>query len=223
MSKRFLAILVICILGLGAVFWFTQNKPSTENSSKNDAKSSLSNHVFGNNAAGVNLTEYGDFQCPACYSYEQIIAEVREKYKDQIHFQFRNFPLSIHQNARSAHRAAEAASNQGKFWEMHDLIYQSQDPEGKNGWAGSTNPYNDYFASFAKQIGLDASRFQTDFNSSQVNAVINADVAEGQRLGVNSTPTFLLQGKKIDEAPRDVAGFSKLIDDAIAEAKSKQN
>lgn len=172
---------------------------------------------MGANSKGVVLVEYGDFQCPACGAYFPIVKEVVEKYKNDIQFQFRNFPLQqIHPNARAAARTAEAAGKQNKYWEMHDLLYEQQKT-----WEQST-AVNTIFEGYAKQLGLDVAKFKTDFASSAVNETINADLAEGQRLGVNSTPTFFLQGKKIEDSPRDVEGFSKLIDQAIKDASANK-
>ena len=88
--------------------------------------------IVGESKSGVTLIEYGDFQCPACQQYYPIFKQIKEKYKDQITVQFRHFPIvSAHQNAMVAHRAAEAASNQGKFWEMHDLLIRKSEKTGR--------------------------------------------------------------------------------------------
>lgn len=210
MDKRFISILAAVVVVLGAVFWFTRDTSKTDTQSNSSTNVQASNHVIGDNAKKVTLVEYADFQCPACGAYFPIIQEVKEKYKADIQFQFRHFPLTqIHQNARAAHRASEAAAKQGKFWEMHDVLYQQQQT-----WQSQTDP-KATFEGFAAQLGLKLDQFKTDFASNEVNDIINADFAEGQKLGVNSTPTFFLNGKKIEESPRDVEGFSKLIDEAI--------
>ncbi|MCX6727334.1 MAG: thioredoxin domain-containing protein [Candidatus Saccharibacteria bacterium] len=215
MSKRFLVILAVCVLGLVGIYVATSKKadaPTSKTGSSSTSK--LSNNVIGKNTKGVQLTEYGDFQCPACGAYHPIVKQVVEKYKNEIQFQFRNFPLQqLHKNARSSARAAEAAAKQNKYWEMHDLLYEQQDA-----WKDSTTP-NVIFEGYASQLGLNTAKFKTDFASTEVNEIINADYAEGTRLEINSTPTFFLQGKKITQSPRDVEGFSKLIDQAIKDAK----
>ena len=218
MSKRFLIVLLICVLGLVGVYVLTSKKDSgSANNSNSDNKSSLSNNVKGENSKGVVLVEYGDFQCPACAGYHPIIKQVVEKYNKEIKFQFRNFPLQqIHQNARAAARAAEAAGKQGKYWEMHDTLYEQQQT-----WEQST-AVNAIFEGYATQLGLDIAKYKSDFGSSAVNETINADFAEGTRLGVNSTPTFFLQDKKLEDPPRDVEGWNKLIDQAIKDAEAKK-
>jgi protein-disulfide isomerase len=216
MNKRFLITLLVCVLALVGIYIATSKKDSGSTDSTGSKSGSLSNNVLGSNNKGVVLVEYGDFQCPACAGYHPIIKEVVEKYNDDIKFQFRNFPLQqIHQNARAAARTAEAAGLQGKYWEMHDLLYEQQ-----QSWEQST-AVNTIFEGYASQLGLDLAKFKTDFSSSAVNETINADFAEGTKLGVDSTPTFFLQGKKIEDPPRDVAGWNKLIDQAIKEASAK--
>lgn len=205
MDKRFLAIILVVIGVLGGVFWFT--RPDTGNP---NFEGQVSNHIHGAGNKDVNLTEYGDFQCPACGAYYPVVKQLRIKYGDDITFQFRNFPISSkHPNAFAAHRAAEAAGMQGKFFDMHDLLF-----EGQDSWGASSSPKT-FFDNYAQQLGLDMTKFNSDFASEQVNATINADLSAGKVAGVEGTPTFFLDGKKID-SPRDQAAFEKLIDDAIA-------
>ena len=220
MDKRFAAILVAIVIGLGGVFWLTGKKSGSSSSSSSKASASLSNHLLGGNAKGVTLVEYGDFQCPYCGEYYPLVKQVSEKYKTDIAIQFRNFPLtSIHKNAFAAARAAEAADKQGKYWEMHDQLYETQDKNGKSGWVASSNPLDEYFVGYAKTLGLNTDKFKQDFASSAVNDTINADYDAGQKLNITGTPSFFLQGKKLDPAPTDIDGFSKAIDQAIKDAK----
>ena len=131
-------------------------------SGKTSAPANPTSHIYGEGSSGVKLVEYADFQCPGCGAFFPILQQVKAMYKGQISFQFVNFPLSqIHPNAQSAHRAAQAASNQNKFWEMHDLIYQNQ-----NNWKDSTN-VSAVFEGYATELGLDLARFKTDFASSE--------------------------------------------------------
>lgn len=211
MSKKFIFILLCIIAALGLIFWFTKDKSDAPGSSTNTQPS---NHVYGEGKSGVVLVEYGDFQCPACGQYFPVIKSLKEKYKEDITFQFRHFPLaSIHPNAMAAHRAAEAAGKQGKFWEMHDKLYEQQ-----QSWSTSSSAKT-IFDTYASGLGLNMSQYQTDFASTETNAIINADMSAGQALGANSTPTFVLDGKKLEENPQDLAAFEKLITDAIAAKK----
>src|SRR3990167_5869640 len=215
MSNRFMIILVAGIIGLGVIFVFTKQKAGAPTNTGNSGSSSqLSNHVMGAGKKKVALLEYGDFQCPACGAFYPIVKAVVEKYNDDITFQFRHYPLvQLHKNGFAASRAAEAASMQNKFWEMYDLLYEQQTT-----WADSSNVMT-YFESFAQQLNLDMAKFKTDYASSAVNDVINADKAAGDKAGISATPTFILNGKKIDKNPTSEADFEKLITDAITNSK----
>lgn len=204
MSKRFLLILAaITAIFIGIVVVSNDSSPSNQSTSEG------SNHTQGEGTKGVTLVEFGDFQCPACASYFPILQQLKKKYGDDITFRFRHFPLvQIHQNAMVAHRASEAAAMQDKFWEMHDLLYQRQQL-----WKDSNNP-TALMESYASELKLDIEKYQQDFSSKQVADIISADIKAAQAAGATSTPTFVLNGQKIEEIPRDVEGFSKLIDQA---------
>lgn len=204
MDKRFLAIVTIIVIGFGA--FILLNKKDVAVSSE------PTNYVVGSNKYGVRLVEYGDFECPACGQYYPIVKQIKEEYKDLIEFQFQHFPIdAIHPAARAAHRAAEAAGKQGKFFEMHDILYENQ-----SAWKGIGNPAS-VFASYASQLGLDAKQFEADVKSELTNSSINADINEGKLAGATGTPTFVLNGKKIEENPRTIAAFRELINTALKE------
>ena len=210
MSKNFwiiIALIVVVVLGV-AIF---NSKKETAN---NPTSTNATNHLKGKADSTVKLVEYGDFQCPACYSYYPVVKQVAAEYGDRVSVQFRNFPLSIHLNARAASRAAEAASKQGKFWEMHDLLFENADPNGKTGWVSSNAPTT-FFNTFAKEIGIDVEQFKTDFASNEINSRVNADLAAGEKLGVEGTPTFFLDGKKIS-VNASIDEFRKALDAALA-------
>jgi len=210
MSNRFFITLLVVIAVIVGAFVITKDKSNTGNNA--NSSSAATNHTEGSDKSGVVLVEYGDYQCPACGQYYPIVKQVVEKYKDQITFQFRNFPLvQIHKNAFVASRAAEAADKQGKFWEMHDMLYEQQQT-----WAEVSNP-NTFFEGYAKQLGLDVTKFKQDMASEDTNDRINADIQAGQSLGANSTPTFVLNGKKLDKNPSSLEDFNKAIEDAIKE------
>lgn len=208
MNSRFAIIVIVIIVGFFGLIVFNRKDASAPDGANNVQPTS---NIKGEGSKGVTLVEYGDFQCPACAAYYPIIEQVFEQRKEDITFQFRNFPLSqIHPNAVAAHRAAEAAANQDKYFEMYDLLYQ-----GQQSWASVPNPAQ-VFETYATQIGLDVPRYKTDLASAEVNARVNADIRAGQQEGIASTPVFMLDGKKLDQPPQDVEGFNKLIDEAIA-------
>ena len=209
MNSRFSLILIACVLVFGGILFFNKKEAKSPENKSNTSNVKPTNHVRGNKDAKVTLTEYGDFECPACSQYYPLVEQVYDKYKDKIQFQFRNFPLiQIHQNAMVAHRAAKAASNQGKFWEMYHKLYENHSAWTSGGIA--TNAIRGY----AEEIGLDMKKYDEDFKSEQTNAIINADVDEGKSKGVESTPTFMINGKKINN-PGSADEFSKVIDEAL--------
>ena len=211
MSNRFTLVVIALVIGFAGIFWATKKKADAPAGGNNNSQ--LTEHKYGEGKSGVTLIEYGDFACPACYQYFPIVEQVREKYKEQITFQFRHYPLlEIHQNALLAARAAEAAGNQGKFWEMYTQLYQTQP-----NWKDSNNP-QPLFEQYAQQLALDTQKFVTDLKSDQTNTVIQADRNDAKSRGFSGTPTFILDGKQI-ESPRDAESFYKLIDDTIAAKK----
>jgi protein-disulfide isomerase len=183
----------------------------------------IADHVFGKKDSKVLFIEYGDFQCPGCGSAYPTVKTVTEKYKGQVGFVFRNFPLtSIHPNAKAAAAAAEAAGLQNKYWEMHDVLYANQ-----SSWENlGTSQRIDFFASYAKNLGLDTAKFKKDMGSTQVNQKINYDIALGKKVGVNATPSLYLNGKAItqetwsDEKKLDKAFADELKANDIALPKS---
>lgn len=180
--------------------------------SEDVAVGATSNNFYGQEEGIVTVTEYADFQCPACASFFPIVSQVKEQFKDQVRFEYRHFPLvQIHPNATTAHRASQAAANQGKFWEMHDLLF-----ERLQAWNNSTNP-TAVFEEYARELNLDIERYKTDAASSDTLAVINADIELGKSKNVNATPTFLIDGEIVEDATTisSVEGFANLIQEAI--------
>ncbi len=172
------------------------NKITTASSQSGD----IADHVFGKVDSKLVLIEYGDFQCPGCKQAQPVLETLSEKYKDQIAFVFRNFPLTtIHPNARVAAAAAEAAGLQGKYWEMHTLLYDNQDS-----WkSADTEQRNGIFEDYAKQLGLDATKFKAGLADVNVNKKISFDQALGKKLNLSGTPSIFFQGKVVDQYVKD--------------------
>lgn len=156
-------------------------------------------------SASVTLVEFGDFQCSACGQYHLVVQKVLSDFQKNITFVFRNFPLEdLHPNALIAAQAAEAAGVQGKYWEMHNMLYDKQ-----NEWVDSKAP-TDIFNGYAQTLGLNVDQFKTDINSPDVQKKINVDIADGNVLAINQTPTFYVNGVKVDN-PATLADFEALI------------
>ena len=176
----------------------------------------IADHVFGKTGSKVTLIEYGDFQCPACGSIHSTVRKITEEYKDQLQFVFRNFPLAaLHANAKASAAAVEAAGLQGKYWEMHNKIYESQDA-----WSTlSGEERTSFYTKAATDLGLDVNKFKTDMASQSVNSKLDYDYALGKKANVEGTPTFYLSGKKLDQSAYvDEATFIKTIDAELKKA-----
>ena len=141
-------------------------------------------------SANVTIVEFSDFQCPACGAAFPVVKKIEADYGSKVNFVYRHFPLPQHKNGFKAALAAEAAGEQGKFWEMHDKLFVSQDK-----WGELDNP-GDTFTGYAKDLGLETPKFQQDLNDKKLADKINQDQADGTTLGVNSTPTFFINNQK---------------------------
>lgn len=196
---RWIIFAVICLLALGGLIVFTKkDKVNVDNLDPAQIITSENgDHVFGNKDAKVILFEYGDFQCPGCGGAYPQLKTITEKYKNQVAFVFRNMPLTtIHPNALAAATAAEAASLQGKYWEMHDKLYETQ-----NDWSSaSTTARTDIFVSYANDLGLNTDKFKSDLTSKTVSDKISRDRAIANKLNVDSTPTIYVGSEKMDSA-----------------------
>jgi protein-disulfide isomerase len=170
---------------------------------------SASDHTKGNVLSKIVLVEYSDFQCPACGQFYPVVKEVEQKYSKDIVLVYRNYPLPSHDKSDIAARAAEAAAIQGKFWEMHDKLFENQ-----NSWAKLSNAKN-LFIEYAGQIGLDKVKFETDLDSEAVKNKVNKDIASGTASNVDGTPTFFLNGNKLNL--QTYADLDTAISDALAQ------
>jgi protein-disulfide isomerase len=165
--------------------------------------------VVGDQESKVSLIEYSDLQCPACASYHPIVKTVLAQYPN-IKYVYRNFPLrNIHPNAQIAAQAGYAANVQGKFFEMVDLLFTNQ-PD----WENVQNPQT-IFVSYAQELGLDVEKFTSDMTSSEAKRFIDKSYEMAVSHGINSTPTFFLNGAKANAS--NYEDFKKLIDDALQE------
>lgn len=168
-------------------------------------------NIKGNASSSVVIIEYSDFQCPACRVYYSVTKEIMVEYGDRIVFVYRHFPLtSIHANAEFAARAAEAAGKQGKFWEMHDLLFEKQDE-----WAKVAN-VQPLFESYATLLGLSVQQFKSDWVSQEVKDFVKAQRAHAVKSGMQGTPSFFINGKQIQN-PSSVAAFKDIINSALSQ------
>jgi protein-disulfide isomerase len=212
-KKAWIIFAAICVVVLGGLIYLSgKNKVEVNNIDTNKIQPAvpqsgqIADHVFGKADSKVMLVEYGDFQCPGCGSAYPIIKAVSEKYKDQLAFVFRNFPLTAaHPNARAAAATAEAAGLQGKYWEMHNMLYENQ-----NTWKSITDKERaGFFEGYATTLGMNVDTFKVDYAGKNVNQKISFDQALGRKLKVSGTPTFYLNGKEVDQYVKDGKIVSK--------------
>ena len=163
----------------------------------NSANDNIADHVFGKAGSKVTLIEYGDYQCPPCANIHPVVKLISEKYKDQLQFVFRNYPItSSHPNAKAAAATAESAGLQGKFWEMHNKIYETQ-----SDWSDlSINERGSFFENLASGLGLDIEKFKNDIAEPKINEKINFDSTLAKKAGVEGTPSFYLNGTSLDSS-----------------------
>lgn len=199
-------ILIVAAALSGAIYLSRQNnsvevKDVEVNAVQKASESNgqIGDHTYGKVDSKVVLVEYGDFQCPGCGSAAPVVKAVSEKYKDKMLLIFRNRLLSYHQNARAAASFAEAAGLQGKYWEIHDLLYQNQ-----KAWESlSGQERTDYFVSIVKQAGADATRAQENIENESIAKKITYDQALADKHGVTGTPSLFLNGKAVDQYVKD--------------------
>ena len=193
------------VIAVFVMIYFVSSKTDVGNPGGAPKAISAEDWVLGNPVtAKAVLIEYADFQCPSCGLYYPIVKDVKKELGDKLAFVYRYFPLSmIHKNAMSSSFAAEAAGKQGKFWEMHDIIFEKQ-----KDWSEESNA-KDIFSGYAKSLGLDVNKFKTDFDSPEIKAKVEASFKEGSDIGINGTPTFFLNGKKME--PTGFEEFKALV------------
>jgi protein-disulfide isomerase len=206
MDRKFLLVIIVIILGAFGIIMFQKKNEPTVNVIP-------SNNVYGNLDSKVNFTEFVDFQCEACAAYYPTVEAVKQKYKDTVKFQIKYFPLGGgHQYSRLTANYAEAAARQGKFFEMQEKLFLNQ----KVWEVSNTQQYMDQYA---KDVGLDTAKLQSDLKSGSLNDTINADLKEVRALGSTGTPTFVLNGAKIENPDNTIEAFSKILDEALAKAE----
>jgi len=203
MKNPWLILGVILFVLIGGSVWY-----ATVVSKFNNEGVVLTKHLKGNPEATVTLTEYSDFQCPACAQFEPVMAELLAKYGDSISFEYKHFPLiQLHPNALLAAKVSEVAGVQNKFWEMHDKLFENQDI-----WSKSPTP-NKYFIQYAEEIGLDLKLFNQHLRSSLIRDKVETEYKEALQLGFTGTPSFLLNGQKMNIATYQ--GFIEQVGNAV--------
>jgi len=189
-------VVVVVLVGIGwLVRRAAQQSPGGSGNAVVSSEVIDSDNVKGPENAAITVVEYGDYQCPACGAFHPIIEQLFEESDGQMRLVFRHFPLKrIHPNAEMVSRAVQAAGVQGKYWEMHDLVFERQaewSPIPRN---SARNKMLDY----GEELGLDRDQLDDDIDSDAVKDKVDADVDNGEAIGVNSTPSFYVNGVKLE-------------------------
>jgi protein-disulfide isomerase len=193
-----IAIITVLLLG-GGLFFLTRNQPQTQTNSQGETVYQIDytkGEKIGSDSAKVKVVEFGDLQCPACKAAEPTVEKMLNAHKADPKFQFiwRHFPLQMHQFAHEAANTAQEAAANGKFWEMHDKLYQTQDE-----WAALKDvpAVENYFVNLGQNLGIDPQKIKDAVEKRPYENVIQADISEGNNIGITGTPTFFLNGKKV--------------------------
>lgn len=167
-------------------------------------------HMTGTTTAKVTMVEFGDYQCPACATVNPTLKQIIETYKENPDFNFvyRNFPLSQHKNAWISAETAEASGEQGKYWEMHDLLYERQ-----NEWAEIGDPLS-IFLDYGKQLGLDTAKLKDEIITKKYAEFIQSDLDDANKALVNHTPTVYINA--VEETNLDFQNLKTKIDGLLA-------
>ncbi len=201
-TKIFLGILVATVAIIGIAVFFVSKPASAPTPLPRETLIAADSHTIGNASVSAYLVEFSDFQCPACRAFAPTVDEIAKKYTDKLLFVYRHYPLSQHAFAKPAAMAAEAAGEQGKFWEMAKLLFENQDRFSESPWA-----------SLADELKLDRVKFDAALNSQNLKAKIDRDQTDGIRLGLPGTPSFFLNGVRLEIAtPLDL---TKAVEKAV--------
>lgn len=200
-----ISLVTVLILSIG-VFLLSKGSSTTTLSQKVDEALLIKadSHRIGSDSARVKVIEFGDYQCPACGAANPIVNKILIDYKDKIEFVFRNFAF-IGNESKWAGEAAECSAEQGKFWEYHNYLYDHQKGENQGTFS------KDHLKEFAKFLNLDTQKFNSCLDSDKTSATVSRDTADGQAAGVNSTPTFFINGVKNAGVLKE-SEFKNLID-----------
>jgi protein-disulfide isomerase len=215
--KRYLSFIIVvavavATLASGTMLYRAKRLPAptlARNAVASEVGGGESVHVRGHSDAPVTLVEFGDFQCPPCADLAEPITQLERDYRSRLRVVFHHFPLANHQHAREAALASEAAGLQGRFWEMHDLLYREQPV-----WSNAPD-VRVLFSAYAKMLGLDIDRFKKDMESDKAKARVGFDEDQAVTLDVRSTPTIFINNQEVPPAYRNPAGLRAIVNAAL--------
>ncbi len=209
-AKIIFSISILIIAGVVALLAFGPKENTSGKIADNTLLVRDTSHMTGKKDAKVTIVEFGDYECPACAMAEPILKQIISIYgkNPDFNFVFRNFPLPQHKNSLIAAEAAEAAGEQGKFWEMNSLLYENQSE-----WSESANPI-DIFVKYAGKLGLDKNKFKNEIENNKYDSIIEADKADGEAINVSWTPSIYINGELQKTMPT-LEQFKSKIDELL--------
>lgn len=206
-------IFCVALIGLG-VFFVTRGGSTQPRiipmNEQYTARENAKGWVKGAENPVVVVEEYGDFQCPGCAAAQPVISEALRQTDSYVQFVYRNYPLPQHNKARLAAKAAEAAGRQGKYWEMHEILFATQ----QNWTNTSVSSFKEDLVERANSLGINTEQFRNDLNDTGIDSVINADITTGNNVPVTQTPTVLINGVMVQSMPSTAEGMVQLFEQA---------
>lgn len=197
LSVQIVAVLAFVGIAAGALYYggvFGNSQNDTSSQSERTAKK-------------VEILKYSDYSCPACAAYAPLEKQLKSEFGDMVEFGFRHFPLESFPHSELAAYAAEAARNQGKFREMHDMLFERQQE-----WSPAQANAEQIFMDYAEMLELDLEQFAADLENEEIHAKVERDLQEGIRRQVNSTPSYFVDGHKIRQNPQSYEQFKSIVE-----------
>lgn len=190
-----IALFVLFVAIVGGALYYTLS--GQNNSGDTQAQA--------NQPQKVEMLKYSDYSCPACKIYHGANKMLEEEYGDLVDITYRHFPLDSFRYSRLAAYSVEAARNQGKYQEMHELIFEYQEV-----W--SQGDAREQFIDFAEQLDLDMEQFEADLESEEIHALVESQKREGERRQVRATPTYFINGQRVQQLPQNIDQFKSLVE-----------
>src|SRR6266496_5253977 len=217
MKGFYVLLAAVAVVGGGMMWYSAQRKPAAAPSAPVavvPAADGFRGYTMGAAAAPIEVTEYSDFECPFCASFATVqMPVIREQLiaTGKLRWRYRDFPLPTHRYSRYAALAAQCAGEQGKFWEMHDRLFEQHQ------WAQTGDNPRALFRDFARAVGVDLDKYDACMDSQRYAGRIEASVQEGEAAGVRGTPSFYVNGRPVARSTSD--DFKALVDSLTKKRK----
>jgi protein-disulfide isomerase len=221
--RRYLPFVIVIAVGLitlaSGTMLYRAKRPAVSGTGKAaiglEKRGGKTGHILGSPDAEVVVEEFGDFECPPCGRLSEPINQLERDYHGRVCVIFRNFPLPNHKHAREAAEAAEAAALQGRFWQMHDVLYREQEV-----WSKSDD-VRSLFKAYAGTAGVNVTQFEKDLDSDEVKKRVAADQQQGTNLGVSTTPSLFVNDQAVPVPQINPTGLHAVVEAALKQKAQK--